>query len=565
MIRIIFCYLAVFCFVHSSYAQFPAPLLITEVMPDPTPSRGLPEVEYVEIYNTSTVPILLSEFTFIYQSTRVPLPPVLLPAQGYAILVRANFVPLFDALPILVVPLSRLSLNNSGALLQLVKTQTNEVVQEVQYAPDWGESYLKGGYSLEMIDERYPCVEKSNWGSSISPKGGTPGQPNSIKAINPDVFPPEYLYYSLTRTENREIQLSLEMNEKMDAHKKGELVCDFGVKNVSVHPSKRQISATLTQEIPLSTAFTCQLKNWMDCSGNSMLDTSFVVGFFREPKTGEVVFSELLFNPYVDGEKFIELMNVSNEIISLKNIFVAQKRSDGSWGEENQVTSADWIIQPNSYVFLSKNKVKSSAPYRHKKIENGIEMARFPSMPQTEGHLGIFSSSGILLDEVYYSEKGHHPLLTDVKGVSLEKIYLEKSSLDVTNWLSATTLAGYATPGLANSQHEKADSVGQERPTVWWVDSPVFSKTNPVFPQKITLHYALDVPGSIAQIDILRSDGVFLQRLHSAILLGLSGEMEWDGASIQGLHTGHYFFHITYFDMRGGSQTALVKMVYVDE
>jgi hypothetical protein len=565
MIRIIFCYLAVFCFVHSSYAQFPAPLLITEVMPDPTPSRGLPEVEYVEIYNASNVPILLSDFTFVYQSTRVPLPPVHLPAQRYAILVRANFVSLFEALPIQVVPVTRLSLNNSGALLQLVKTHTNEVIQEVQYAPDWGESYLKGGYSLEMIDERYPCVEKSNWGSSVSQKGGTPGQPNSIKAINPDVFPPAYLYYSLTRTEKGEIQLSLEMNEKIDSHKKGELLCDFGVKNVSVHPSKKQIHATLTQEIPFATAFTCQLKDWMDCSGNSMLDTSFVVGFFREPKAGDIVFSELLFNPYANGEKFIELMNASNEIISLKNIFIAQKSSDGSWGEENLVTSADWIIQPNTYVFLSKNKVKSSAPYINKRIENGIEMARFPSMPQTEGHLGVFASSGTLLDEVRYSEKGHHPLLTDVKGVSLEKIYLQKNSLDVTNWLSATTLAGYGTPGLANSQREQTDSVGQEKPLVWWVDSPVFSKANPAFPQKITLHYSLDVPGSIAQIDILRSDGVFLQRLHSAILLGLSGEIEWDGASIQRLNTGHYFFSITYFDTCGGSQTALVKMVYVDE
>ncbi|MFN3783407.1 MAG: lamin tail domain-containing protein [Spirosomataceae bacterium] len=565
MIRIIFCFLALSNLAYNTHAQSFSPLLITEVMPDPTPSRGLPEVEYVEIYNASQVPILVSDFIFVYQSTRVSLPPVLVPAQNYALLVRTDFTSLFASFPIQIIPLPRLSLTNTGALLQLVKAQTNEIVHEVQYAPDWGESYLKGGYSLEMIDERYPCVEKPNWRSSVSSKGGTPGQPNSVKASNPDVSSPVYLNYTWTKVENGETQLSLDINEKIDATQPGELLCDFGITKVSVSPSKKQIRATLTQEIPLSTPFTCQLKNWTDCSGNSMLDTSFVVGFFREPKPGEIVFSELLCNPYENGEKFVELMNISNEILSLKGIVLAQKDTKNEWDKGQEITSADWIIPPNGYVFLSKNKVKSAAPYLQKRIEMGIEMTRFPSMPQTEGYLGIFDSIGILLDEVRYSEEFHHPSLTSVKGVSLEKIRSEKSSMDSTNWLSATTLAGYATPGFANSQQEQPDSVHKERKVAWWLDSPVFSRTNPAFPQKITLHYDVEFPGNIAQIDVLRADGVFLQRLHTAILLGVSGEIEWDGTSVKGLETGHYFFNITYFDTRGGSQTALVKMVYVNE
>ncbi len=565
MIRIIFCILALNNLTYSTYAQSFSSLLITEVMPDPTPSRGLPEVEYVEIFNASDTPILLSDFTFIYQSTRVPLPPIYIPDKQYAILVRANFIPLFEKFPVQLVPVSRLSLTNTGALLQLVKTQTNEVIHEVQYAPDWGESYLKGGYSLEMIDERYPCVEKSNWSSSISPKGGTPGQPNSVKANNPDTSSPVYLNYTWTKVENGETQLYLHINERIEDINQGELLCDFEIKNVSVSPSKKDIRATLTQEIPLSTAFTCQLKNWMDCSGNPMLDTSFVVGFFQEPKAGEIVFSELLFNPFENGEKFIELMNTSDEILSLKGITLAQKNTKNEWDKSQEITSADWLISPNGYVFLSKDRVKSTIPYPQKRIEMGIEMVRFPSMPQTEGYLGIFTSEGIMLDEVRYSEEFHHPLLKNIKGVSLEKIRSEKSSLDRTNWLSATTLSGYATPGLANSQQVQIDSVHQERKVTWWLDSPVFSRTNPAFPQKIMLHYDVEVPGSIAQIDILRADGVFVQRLHAAILLGVSGEIEWDGTSVQGLETGHYFFNITYFDTRGGSQTALVKMVYVNE
>ena len=239
MIRIIFCILALNNLAYSTYAQSFSPLLITEVMPDPTPSRGLPEVEYVEIFNASDTPILLSDFTFIYQSTRVPLPPIYIPDKQYAIIVRANFIALFEKIPVQLVPVSRLSLTNTGSLLQLVKTQTNEVIHEVQYAPDWGESYLKGGYSLEMIDEYYPCVEKSNWGSSNSPKGGTPGEPNSVKANNPDISSPVYLNYTWKKVENGETQLYLHINERIEDINQGELLCDFEIKNVSdLHMSR---------------------------------------------------------------------------------------------------------------------------------------------------------------------------------------------------------------------------------------------------------------------------------------------------------------------------------------
>lgn len=562
MIRIIFCFLAFYFIAYITYAQSSSPLIITEIMPDPTPARGLPEVEYVEIFNTTDQLILLSEFTFVYQQTRVPLPAIQLQPQQYALLVRTSFTPLFEKIPILVVPIARLSLTNTGSLLQLVQTNTNEVVHEVQYAPDWGETYLKGGYSLEMIDERYPCVEKANWGSTKSETGGTPGQPNSIRALNPDISPPTYLYYTLTRIENGETQLSFEMSEKLEVQSMGEIKCDFGIKNSTISPSRKQIHALLTQEIPASTSYTCQLSNWSDCSGNSMSDTSFVVGFFREPKFGELVFSELLFNPYENGEKFVELTNVSNEIVSLKSTFIAQKNADGVWEKGEEIIAADWIIKPNGYAFLSKNKVKASAPYRQKRIENGIDMPRFPSMPQTEGTLGIFTSRGILLDEVHYSETQHHPSLVAIKGVSLEKSNIRKSSLDINNWLSASTLSGYATPGVENSQNQEQELVP---PHIWWVDFPVFSKSNPSFPQKMTLKYALEGPGTVAKIDILRADGTFFQRLHSSILLGVSGEIDWDGAFVQSMETGHYFFHITYFDTRGRSEVALVKMVYVNE
>ena len=45
-----------------------------------------------------------------------------------------------------------------------------------------------GGWSLEMIDTRYPFFDKGNWTASLSRKGGTPGIINSADRSNPDVL-----------------------------------------------------------------------------------------------------------------------------------------------------------------------------------------------------------------------------------------------------------------------------------------------------------------------------------------------------------------------------------------
>ena len=58
----------------------------------------------------------------------------------------------------------------------------------------------------------------------------------------------------------------------------------------------------------------------------------------------------------------------------------------------------------------------------------------------------------LIIDEVAYSLKWHDAAIRHMKGVSLERIRPDGASEEASNWTSAASEAGYATPGYRNSQ-----------------------------------------------------------------------------------------------------------------
>ena len=81
----------------------------------------------------------------------------------------------------------------------------DEAIHLVKFSISWHRQSIKkdGGWSLEMMDTGNPCAGEENWDSSRDAKGGTPGQPNSIAAENPDVEPPAII--AATVTDSRKI------------------------------------------------------------------------------------------------------------------------------------------------------------------------------------------------------------------------------------------------------------------------------------------------------------------------------------------------------------------------
>ena len=141
-------------------------IVINEVMALPKGAKGLPETDYVELYNTTDHTISLKGWSFIYDGTVIRLPDVPLAANRYAVLYRkGKSLPLNKK--VLGLGFSNFPLNMSDEGKQLaLKDSSGTVIHSYTYPK------AEAGRSIER-------GEGDKWHLSTDPRGGTPGEENS--------------------------------------------------------------------------------------------------------------------------------------------------------------------------------------------------------------------------------------------------------------------------------------------------------------------------------------------------------------------------------------------------
>ncbi|MDB0055065.1 lamin tail domain-containing protein, partial [Bacteroidia bacterium] len=189
----------------------PGDLLFTEIFADPTPTIGLPEEEFFEIYNTSSEPLDLENCTFSDGGTPAVFPQVTIASQAYLILVKSGNESLFTSYGDVIELDGYPALNNSGDNLEL-RNANGSLLDAVNYTDDYYNDDLKkqGGYSMELIDFSTSCSPTDNWTASTDASGGTPGKQNSVLGANPDQQAPQIL--SVLISESNEITVTLDEN-----------------------------------------------------------------------------------------------------------------------------------------------------------------------------------------------------------------------------------------------------------------------------------------------------------------------------------------------------------------
>ena len=151
-------------------------IVINEVMASPKGAKGLPETDYVELYNTTDHTISLKGWSFIYDGTVIRLPDVPLAANRYAVLYRkGKSLPLNKK--VLGLGFSNFPLNMSDEGKQLtLKDSSGTVIHSYAYPK------AEAGRSIERS-------EGDKWHLSTDPRGGTPGEENSVAPSVPTPKP----------------------------------------------------------------------------------------------------------------------------------------------------------------------------------------------------------------------------------------------------------------------------------------------------------------------------------------------------------------------------------------
>lgn len=514
-------------------------IIISEIMIDPSPVIGLPELEFIEIYNKSNKYIDLSSWKLGDQSGDGTILSGFISPGQYKILCATSSAPEF---PGSYTVSSFPSYNNSSDDVVL-KDNTGMIIDKIAYTDDWYQDPIKkeGGYTLERINPNDPCSDGSNWIASNHPNGGTPGAQNSVYSTTPDTQAPYITSLAALAPNYLEVHFSEGMDSVSLVNAAFTSNPNLTVQSIFVASAfSSQVIISFNENLVLSQHYSFSYGTVSDC----WLNATTLTGNFAladAPQTGDLVINEILFDPATGGSDFVELYNRSSKVINLNGLSVANF-------EDTVLLTQNFFLDPGTYVVLTpdSNYQKNTFPQA---IPGRFYATSLPALNNDSSTIQVLYNS-ILLDKVSYHEDWHLSLIDDTENKTLERINPDGVSSSASNWHTAAETIGFGTPGKINSQH-LTGSIS----AAFGTTEPIFSPDNDGFQDVLLFQYNFDV-GMIATLKIFDNQGREVHTLFSSELLGQQGSFTWDGvmSNNQKAPIGIYIAVIEAFAADGGAK-----------
>ena len=529
-------------------AAGPRDVVINEIMADPSPVVGLPEVEFVELYNATTDRTFeLADWTFSDGGTPVSLPAYTLTPGNYVLLTATANLALFPGITNKIGLASLPALNNDGDPLEL-RDDGGQLIDAVTYALAWYQDAVKddGGWTLEQIDPTAPCSGAANWRASNAAAGGTPGVQNSIYAIVPDLQAPTLGSVVVNSTTS----ITVVFSEAMDAASllAGSYVITpaVSVSGVTV-PAPDRAQLTFDEALVIGTLYTVTVSGVNDCPGNAISAQNTLSFALPEPvEVGDVVINEVLYDPFESGSDFVELYNRSQKTLSLSGWKLANE-TDGVISSPTLINSA-MLLLPGEYVLITESALNTASTYPQSRTERFVE-TDMPSYNNGEGTVVLQALDGTTLDLFRYSDDLHFGLVNNTEGYTLERVDPDRPTEDATNWQTASDVAGKATPGFLNSQYAAAPEASGEMT----IEPSIFSPDNDGYQDLLTIAYRFEQPGFVGTMSVFDIAGREMIKLMENQLLGTEGAVSWDGLMDGGskARMGAYIVLLEVYDLSG--------------
>lgn len=541
----------------------PYQIQINELMADPDPAVGLPSVEYVELYNTLSRTVNLRDWRFQIGSSSLSLGCFSIPPNGYLVFTT-------DGSDDRVFPSSFAldgfsGLTNSGTSVSL-SDYFGKIISQVSFSDSWYQNSAKqdGGWSLEQIDPANPCGGSDNWLASRDSSGGTPGLINSVNAPNPDAMSP--MVASALWIDS--VQVELRFAEPMQLisllNPESYLVLPGNISPAIVTPQAPAFQSVILRFLnPLAEnqIYTVKVSPRVyDCAGNSV--SAFDSARFGKPvpaEPGDLIINEIMYYPKDGSGDFIEVYNKSSKVIELNDLRIA------NWDTINNMAlnagnpaPIKYQILPGQYLSVTESAKKVNDFYYSLNPLWFSETDELPSFNASGGTVALVKNDGSLIDYAVFSPDMHFPLLNDTKGISLERISMDRPSEDLSNWTSASFQVGFATPSYKNSQAGEIKSADG----TLTLSSEIFSPDNDGYQDVLQVSYSLGFPAGAGSAMIFDAKGREVATLFRNRLLGPEGVFSWDGTTNSNLKAdmGIYVLFFEYFD-QNGNQKRLKKAV----
>lgn len=500
----------------------PYDIIITEILADPFPVVDLYDKEFIEIYNNSAASLSLEQVTIkIDQSTYQLNDTVLKVNEHYVVYPN--------------------SLNNTGCQISILVQE--KIIHSVYYTPLLHANEFKknGGWSLELIDYNKPCVSNNNWSSSVNALGATPNQKNSV--VNHLQTEDSLQIIEIFPINNHLLKVDFNfpvLDEEQVFSSLSSPSLTFDSLQISAdsillfcEPMDSLQSYSIELISPINTCFPIETYTGKEIS----------FGIPSLANVNDLIINEILFNPSEGGSDYIEIKNISNTFINLKNYYLSSKNQQGELTDFHLISNKNQLISPGEIIAISKNPQWVKKQFKQ---FGRIISGQLPACNINEDYLAIINKSAEIINDFKYDEKMHYQALSTFKNLALERINEYPNS----PWFSASGLYNYGTPGLPNSQ-----SLSQNKTkTTFEIQAEVITPNLDGNDDLLIITNQFSEPGWVGTIKIYDSAGITIHTLLNNELLSTNNTISWDCSSIDNsaIKAGVYAILIEYWHEQQG-------------
>jgi hypothetical protein len=527
-------------------------IVISEIMADPLPQVSLPDKEYIEITNRAGYPINLKNWRLATTSQYSLFPETIMPPLGLLTVCASQDTILFNKYGRVIGLKNFPTLTDAGRILY-ISDSTGSFIHGVEYSSDWYHDDLKsnGGWSLEMVDTRFPFYDIDNWRASVSKNGGTPGSVNSVSASNPDtgflgiqnVFPEDSSVVEVSFSEP-----VFNLKENLNA-------LDIGghkIINISATDSLyRKFSFKLDNPLQKQELYHLDLPAGItDFAGNQMQKKEFSFGLTEPAVTGDILFNEILFNPLPGDPDYLELFNCSQKIIDASRLqIITLNDVTGASSGSVRVSDERRCLLPGEYYAITTDPKRILERYFSANRDYLFDIEALPTMSDDNGHLILYNRELEKIDDFTYDDDMHYSLLSTHEGVALEKTNPANKSEERANWHSASESSGWGTPGAANSMFSSLllthDQVN--------LSSSKITPDDDGNEDFLTIKMNLTGNGNVVSAIVFDETGNYVRKIASNLFAENETSLIWDGTADDGsmVDTGIYIVFITLYNDTG--------------
>ena len=527
-------------------------VVINELMPDPDPAVLLDVEEYLELYNRSGFELDLEDWRIVVNSRSHMItdgmmePEERIPQSDYGVL-------------------KGITLPNEGATVSIYSKE-NRLIHAIKYTepykgPAWKS---EGGWSLESPDPDLLCSVSQLWDFSSDPRGGTPGEMNSNDAELLDLDPPLILFMGHPEIELLSIHFSEPVRISSTDRKQISLLPS------GFHPDSMALGDPLADYLVLrfppetldQQEYRIRIPEISDCYQNYSGGKELKGGRLAEPHRGSLLINEIMYDPEEGAPEFIELYVYGNEYYDLRTLSLDVSEGD-MLKNPIPLSTCSRMVAPGEYLVVTTSIPHLMSGYHLELKGWWVEVKEMPALPNSGGTIWLTDRNGGVVDRVYYGDDMHAEIVDQTKGVSLERIAHKRSGMERSNWHSAASIEGFATPGQKNSQHLPES----ESEMLVGVKPVVFSPDNDGYEDLLEISVSPGRPGWLLHIWITDLTGNKVRILANNHLAGTAITYTWDGERDDGtmISGGLYSVHVRGYDPVTGERwrrTRAVGVIY---